>query len=146
MFSSDRNSYRSVFIDAWHKARTGQPLEPMEVQIVAILRQHPEYQSFLAEDASALERDFSPEQGQSNPFLHMGLHMTILEQLSINQPTGIRSLYQKLLRRTGDPHAAEHGIMECLVESLWKIQHDQQPFNERNYLECIKRAGGARRR
>ncbi|MBK5965130.1 hypothetical protein CCR95_13795 [Thiocystis minor] len=140
MFSSDRNSHRGVFIQAWEKARAEQPLEPLELQIVGILRQHPEYQPFLEAGDSALERDFSPEQGQSNPFLHLGLHLAILEQLSIDQPAGIRKLYRNLTRRTGDAHEAEHRIMACLAESLWKLQHDRQPFNESNYLECVRRA------
>lgn len=143
MFSSDRNSHRSVFIRAWKKAKDKQPLEPLEIQIVEIVRQHPEYQALLEEEATALDLDFPPEQGQSNPFLHLGLHIAILEQLSIDQPTGIRHLYQNLAHRTGDTHAAEHQIMECLVESLWKLQHDRQPFDERDYLECVKRVGGA---
>ncbi|AFL75241.1 DUF1841 family protein [Thiocystis violascens] len=141
MFSSDRNSHRDVFIQAWKKARAEQPLEPLERQIVGILRQHPEYQPFLEAEDSALERDFPPEQGEANPFLHLGLHMVILEQLSIDQPAGIRKLYRNLARRTGDAHEAEHRIMACLAESLWKLQHDRQPFNENDYLDCIRRAG-----
>ena len=142
MFSSDRNTHRRVFIHAWKKAKAKQPLEPLERRIVGILRQHPEYQPLLEEDENALDRDFSPEQGQTNPFLHLGLHIAIVEQLSLDQPTGIRQLYQNLARLTGDSHAAEHRIMECLGEGLWKLQHDQQPFNEQDYLECIRRIGG----
>ncbi len=142
MLSSDRNSHRRVFIRAWGNARARQPLTPLEIQIVEILRQHPEYQPFLEADDNALDRDFSPEQGTSNPFLHLGLHLAILEQVSIDQPAGIRHLYQTLTQRTGDPHAAEHRLMDCLAEGLWTLQRGQQPFNEHDYLDCIKRGSG----
>ncbi len=141
MFSSDRNAYRKVFVKAWRKAATSQPLEPLETRVVEILRQHPEYQPLLEGADMALEQDFSPEQGQSNPFLHMGLHLAILEQLSIDQPAGIRRLYQRLVQATGNAHEAEHRIMECLFEALWRLQRDQGPFDLRGYLECVELIG-----
>lgn len=145
MFSSDRSSQRGVFIDAWQKAKSHRPLEPVEAQIAGILRQHPEYQPLIEAGEEALERDYLPELGETNPFLHLGLHLAVQDQLSIGQPHGIRQLYQRLLRQTGDAHAAEHCIMTCLAEAIWTIQHDRQPFDERAYLRCIKRAGKPRR-
>jgi hypothetical protein len=145
MFSNDRQSHRRIFITAWEKARAGKPLEPVEAQIVQILRQHPEYQAFISDAEAALEQDFLPEQGESNPFLHMGLHIAILDQLSIDQPAGIRRLYQHLLEKTGDAHEAEHRIMDCLAEAIWTLQRNQAPFDERGYLDCINRAGGGNR-
>lgn len=145
MFSNDRQSHRRIFVAAWEKARTGQPLEPIEAQIVQILRQHPEYHALMSDAQTALEQDFLPEQGQSNPFLHLGLHIAVLDQLSIDQPAGIRRLYQDLLAKTGDPHETEHSIMECLGEALWTLQRNQAPFDEQTYLDCIKRAGAGKR-
>jgi hypothetical protein len=141
MFSNDRQSHRRMFITAWEKAQAGEPLEPVEAQIVQILRQHPEYHGLMSDTETALERDFPPEQGESNPFLHMGLHIAILDQLSVDQPAGIRGLYLQLARTLGDPHEAEHRIMECLAEALWTLQRTQAPFDDAGYLACIKRAG-----
>lgn len=146
MFSNDRQSHRRVFIAAWEKAQAGQPLEPVEAQIVQVLRQHPEYQGLMSDTETALDRDFLPEQGESNPFLHMGLHIAILDQLSVDQPAGIRGLYGRLVKATGDPHEAEHRVMECLAEALWTLQRTRAPFDDVGYLTCIKRAAGAIRR
>ena len=141
MFSTDRQAHRRIFLQAWDKAKRQEPLEPLEERLVAIMRQHPEYLPFLESGENALERDFPPDLGQTNPFLHLGLHLAILEQLSIDQPRGIRRLYQEGLVRNGDAHRLEHAIMECLMEALWRAQHGQGPFDEQGYLACIKRLG-----
>lgn len=94
MFSSDRQTHRRAFVDAWAKARSGRPLDPVETQIVQIVRLHPQYQSALTDPDSVLQRNFVPELGDENPFLHMGLHIVILEQLSTDRPVGIRRLHQ----------------------------------------------------
>ncbi|RKT44820.1 DUF1841 family protein [Thiocapsa rosea] len=145
MFAKDRESHRRTFITAWEKAQTGQPLEPVEAQIVQILRQHPEYHRLMTEIETTLERDYLPEQGESNPFLHMGLHIAILDQLNTDQPAGIRRLYGRILQITGDPHETDHRIMECLAEALWTLQRNQAPFDAAGYLACIERAAGVRR-
>ncbi len=144
MFSTDRKTHRETFIDTWAKARSGQPLEPLESQIVQILQMHPEYQDLL-EDPDCLDRNWLPEEGQTNPFLHLGLHVAILEQLSVDRPVGIRKLHQNLTAATGDVHEADHRLMQCLAEALWRVQHDLKPFNDKAYLKCIRRAGGGRR-
>jgi hypothetical protein len=99
----------------------------------------------MTETEKTLERDYLPEQGESNPFLHMGLHLAILEQLSVDQPAGIRALYSRLMQTTGDPHETEHRIMECLAEALWTLQRNQSPFDAASYLACVERAAGANR-
>jgi hypothetical protein len=139
MFSTDRQTHRQIFLEAWRKSNAQEPLEPLESQIVAIMRRHPEYLPFLEDGARALDQDFPPELGRTNPFLHLGLHLAILEQLSIDQPCGIRDHYQRLLARLSDPHKVEHAIMECLAESLWRVQHHRAPFDENAYLHCIQR-------
>jgi hypothetical protein len=145
MPANDRESHRRTFITAWEKAQSGQPLEPVEAQIVEVLRRHPEYHRLMTDTDKTLERDYLPEHGESNPFLHMGLHIAILEQLSIDQPAGIRGLYSRLMQITGDPHETEHRIMECLAEALWTLQRNQAPFDAASYLECIERAAVASR-
>jgi hypothetical protein len=142
MFSADRRTHRHIFIDAWSKAQSGQPLEPVEAQIVQVARLHPQFAHYLTDPDGTLDRDFPPESAEGNPFLHMALHIVILEQLSIDQPAGIRRLHQQLVAATGDLHEAEHRIMDCLAEGLWYLQRDNRPFDEAAYLKCVERAGG----
>jgi len=146
MFKPDREQIRRVFLEAWRKAKAGEALEPLEQQIVQVARQHPEYHPVLEAGETALARDWSPEQGETNPFLHMGLHLGMLEQVSTDRPAGIRKLYQGTIRSCrGDVHEAEHQIMDCLVEAVWKTQHHGGDFDEKAFLKCIKKRGGGRR-
>lgn len=139
MFPHHRDTYRRTFIDAWRKHQTGRPLAPLESQIVGVVERHPEFQPLLSDDPSSLQRDFSPDEGDANPFLHLGLHLAILDQLSIDQPRGIRRLHARLVERLGDPHQAEHQMMACLAEGLWRLQQSQAPFSEQDYLACVER-------
>lgn len=147
MFSQDRHSYRQVFMDTWAKSQAGKPLEPLEAQILQILRQHPEYQGLLEDPDTSLNRDWLPEGGESNPFLHLGLHLAVLEQITVDRPAGIRKLHHNLVSATGDVHEADHRIMDCLAEALWRAQNaTNRPFDDKAYLKCIKRSGGGVRR
>jgi hypothetical protein len=145
MFSTDRQGMRSRFTTAWARAEERLPLEPLDDQLVQIAAMHPEYQEFLR-DPESLDQDFHPEAGATNPFLHMGLHQAIREQIGLDRPTGIRQLHRQMLTATSDVHAAEHRMMECLAKALWRLQRDQQPFDEESYLRCIRRAVQDRRR
>jgi hypothetical protein len=145
MFSDDRQTHRRVFIEAWRKAGAGEPLEPLETQIVEIMRMHPEYHPHLDHGEAVMDRDWLPEGGETNPFLHLGLHLTVLEQVGLDRPPGVRKLYRRLIESTGDVHEADHIIMECLAEAIWRISHDGKSFNEKAYLKCIKRSGGGAR-
>lgn len=136
-FSHDRNQLRQVFFQAWRKARSGETLEPMEQIIANVLEQHPEYHNFF-ENPANLEKDFSPEMGETNPFLHLSMHISIHEQLTINQPAGIKDEYQKLLAKWQDPHKVEHDMMDCLGEMIWKAQRENRAPNQNDYLSCIK--------
>jgi hypothetical protein len=139
MFSPDRDRLRRYLASAWSKSEAGLDLEPLERQIAALVREHPEYQSLLADREAAVARDFTPEAGASNPFLHLGLHLALLEQISTDRPPGIRNQYQRLVQRTGDAHAAEHLAMACLAEALWEAQRAQRQPDEDAYLECLAR-------
>lgn len=136
MFSSNRETYRRVFLEAWQKAKTGQPLSALESQIVDILKRHPLQQTLLEADQDVVAQDFRPEQGQANPFLHLGLHLAVVEQLAIDQPPGIRQRYQALVQTLSDPHQAEHRVMECLAKALRLAS--QQAFDTEGYLDCIQ--------
>ena len=139
MFSQDRDSLRRYLAAAWAKASAGEPLEPLEHQIADLVRGHPEYQPLLADPEAAVGRDFAPEAGQTNPFLHLGLHLALLEQVTTDRPAGVRDRYQALVRRSGDAHVAEHLAMECLAQALWEAQRRRQPPDEAAYLEHLTR-------
>jgi hypothetical protein len=138
MFGQDRQQLRRYFQAAWNKRLAGQALEPLERLVADVIAQHPEYQDHLSED-DALLRDFSPEDGQTNPWLHMGMHISLGEQLGADRPAGIRDLYQQIAARHGDPHAAEHAMMDCLGIALWEAQRNRANPDEQAYLECLKK-------
>jgi len=138
MFGQDRDQTRQVFIKAWQKQQDNAPLEPLEAIIVTIVSQHPEYQAMLTNADKALGAEYLPENGETNPFLHMGMHIAIHEQLSTDRPSGIASIFQQLVILTGDAHHAEHQVMDCLGEMLWQAQRDQRMPDEQAYLACLQ--------
>jgi hypothetical protein len=148
MYSQDRDSIRRQFLEAWRKAVAGESLEPLEDQIAQVIRAHQEYHPLLESPESALSREFFPEDGETNPFLHLGLHLAVLDQVGTDRPPGIRAHYQRLAAAAGDAHEAEHRIMECLAQSLWEAQRSGRPPDEGGYLacvECLAPPGRARR-
>lgn len=138
MFGQDREQIRRFFSTSWNKRLQDAPLQPLEQLVVQVIEQHPEYHAHLGDD-DRLQRDFMPEQGETNPWLHMGMHISLGEQLGADRPPGIRSLYQKIAARNGDPHAAEHAMMECLGMALWEAQRANRAPDEKSYLECLKK-------
>ncbi len=139
LFANDRTALRRFYVEAWRKLRAGEPLEPLQRQVAEVVREHPEYHAMLEGDDALLERDFTPEQGQSNPFLHMGMHLALHEQLSTQRPAGVVESYQRLLTKFGDAHTVEHQMMECLGEMLWQAQRDGTMPQEQVYLDCLRR-------
>lgn len=139
-----RDALRRQYLEAWQKRREARPMEPLEHQLATVVEQHPEYHAFLENDPEAAVRDFTPEGGQSNPFLHMGLHLAIREQVATNRPAGIASVHAELCRRLGDVHEAEHRMIECLGEALWRSQRTGLPPDESAYLEALRRLTAGR--
>jgi hypothetical protein len=137
-FSHDRNQLRQQYFDVWHKMQNNQLLSPLENQIAKVIEQHPEYHPILQEPDKTLTKDFSPERGETNPFLHMSLHLSLRDQLDTNRPKGIRSLFRKACQQTKDPLAAEHLFMDALVEMIWEIQRYQASYSDEHYLQLIK--------
>lgn len=110
----------------------------LETIIADVIRLHPEYHRLLEDAGKTLDKDWLPEGGETNPFLHMGMHIAIREQLSIDRPAGIKAAYGALLAHRGDAHAAEHEMLECLGETLWRAQRENKLPDEQAYLACIK--------
>lgn len=145
MFNPTRDQARRFFIDTWQKQLQNLPMTAMELMATDIVRQHPEYHDLLGHSTSGhkleelLAREWTPEQGVGNPFLHLSLHLAIEEQLSINQPPGIRGIFEQLQKRHGERHAALHDILECLGATLWHAQRDRTPPDGAAYLDCMRR-------
>ncbi len=127
-----------MYLGAWRKFSAKQPLEPLEAQLAAVIAEHPEYIPFLESGDSALGADFTPEGGQGNPFLHMGLHLAIREQVATDRPKGITTIHQRLTAKLGDAHAAEHTMLEPLAETIWEAQRNGILPDEQRYLERLK--------
>ena len=140
IFSRDRETLRRMYAEAWQKRRDGLPLAPLETAIADVVAEHPEYHAAL--DAGGLDRDYAPEGGRTNPFLHMGLHLGLREQLATDRPAGIAGLYPRIVARCGDAHVAEHRMIECLAESLWEAQSGNAAPDEGRYLERLRRVAG----
>ena len=126
-----------MYIDAWQKSQAGEFLTPLEAQIAQVIDEHPEYQSML--DMELIDTTFTPEGGTSNPFLHMGLHLAIREQVATDRPPGIASIFKKVLHKAGDRHAAEHRALDCLAETLWEAQKCNEMPDEQAYLDRLSR-------
>ena len=139
MFNPSREQVRSFFCDAWKKHQARLPLVGAEVTAADIAARHPEYHALLADSAAALEKEWTPEGGQTNPFLHLSLHLAIHEQVSIDQPPGIRAAYDALRSRM-EPHAAEHVILEALGETIWRAQREGKPMDALAYVDAVRRA------
>jgi hypothetical protein len=137
MFNPSRDEVRRFFIDAWHKQRTGGILTPLETMAADWIGAHPEYHADLAVDGPAAQHDYAPEEGRTNPFLHLSMHLAISEQLSIDQPPGIRAAHDRLAARLGSAHDAHHAIMECLGETIWEAQRTGTPPDTDAYLQRI---------
>jgi hypothetical protein len=142
MFNPTRDQSRQFLFDLWQKHRAGTPLTPLESLALSVLIEHPEYHPVLDDRERYLDRDWKPEGGDTNPFLHVAMHLAIEEQLSIDQPPGIRAAVRGLAERLGE-HGARHEVMECLAEMVWQAQRNGAPFDNGSYLDCIRRRGGA---
>ena len=135
IFGQDRSELRKMYADAWQRHCDKLPLTPLDAQIAAVIEWHPEYHDDVTSDE--LDRDYTPDGGKTNPFLHMGLHLGIREQLATNRPAGIDSIFSKLASNLGDAHAAEHQMIDCLAETLWEAQSQNTAPDEQKYLQRL---------
>ena len=142
MFNPSREQVRQFFCESWRKYRERQILEGAEATAADLITEHPEYHALLENPQAAVEQEFTPEGGQMNPFLHLSLHLAIAEQISIDQPRGIKAAYLAL-RQKMEVHDAEHAIMECLGEAIWRSQREKAPMDGEAYLDCVRRKSGS---
>lgn len=139
MFNPSREEVRRFFCTSWQKHLDRRILEGAEVTAVDLMARHPEYHALLTDTDAAVAGEWTPEGGQMNPFLHLSLHLAIAEQISIDQPPGIRAQFQRLCLRL-PAHEAEHVLLECLGETIWKAQRAGTAMDAEDYLERLQRA------
>ena len=139
MFQPSQNDVRRFFCGTYAKQRQGLPLDAMEAIAAPWIDEHPEYHADLADEAAALAAVYTVEDGRTNPFLHLSMHLSIHEQVTIDQPTGIRQAVQLLAAKRHTLHAAHHEVMECLGEMLWASQRSGQPPDGPAYIEAVRR-------
>lgn len=139
MFSPSQHDVRRFFCEVLRKQRAGEVLSPIEAVTAGWIDAHPEYHDALADADAALAAVHGVEQGRTNPFLHLSMHLSISEQLGIDQPPGIRQAFERLAARLGSDHAAHHEIMECLGEMIWASQRSGLPPDGAAYLDCVQR-------
>ncbi len=139
MFAPSQNDVRRFFCETRRKQRDGTPLTPMETLAGDWIALHPEYHADLADLEAALAAVYAVEAGRTNPFLHLSMHLSISEQVAIDQPRGIKQAFELLAARSGSAHEAQHEVMECLGEMIWASQRSGLPPDGPRYLECVRK-------
>jgi len=138
--SHSRDQLRQTYAEAWRKHLTRSPLTPLEAMITDVVGAHPEYQAIVGDPETALAFEPSTSGAAENPFLHMGLHLAVRDQVSVDRPPGVRELHRALQARYGDLHRAEHVLMEALGEVLWQAQRAGHAPDEGRYLALARRS------
>ena len=133
MFFQDRKKQREFLANSWQKYTRNKPLEPLEKQLASIIEIHPEYHDLIGN----IESEYFPEQGEVNPFLHINLHLALRDQLSLNQPKGVKEVHQELINKYKDSHEVEHLMMECIAEMINISHKNKTAMDHESYLNCI---------
>ena len=133
MFYQDRKKQREFLANSWQKYTRNKPLEPLEKQLASIIEIHPEYHDLIGN----IDSECFPEHDGVNPFLHINLHLALRDQLSSNQPKGVKEVHQKLINHYKDPHEVEHLMMECIAEMIYISQKNNTTMDQESYLNCI---------
>ena len=139
MFAPSQHDVRRFFCDAHSRQQQALPLTPMQALAAQWIAEHPEYHAELADVDAALAASYTVEEGRTNPFLHLSMHLTISEQVAIDQPRGIKQAFDLLAARLGSAHEAQHAAMECLGQMVWESQRSGQPPDGFAYLDCVRR-------
>ncbi len=138
MFNPTRDQVRQFFFDAWRKYRNHEVLAGLDSIAAGVILLHPEYHPVLDDPERYQDREYRPQAGETNPFLHLSMHLAIEEQLSVDQPPGIKNEFTRLAAKLGDRHTAFHQIMECLEEMMWRAQRDGLPPDADAYLQRLR--------
>ena len=141
MFNPSRDQARDFLFDLWAKHQSKAPLTPLESIALDVILLHPEYHAVLGDPERYRDRDWKPEGGETNPFLHLSMHLAIEEQVSIDQPPGIRAAVEALARQRDSAHDARHDVMDCLAEIIWSSQRYGTGFDNAAYLDCLRKKG-----
>jgi hypothetical protein len=139
LFNPSQEEVRRFFCSTWRRHCEVSPLTPLEAIALDWILEHPEYHLVLSNEEAAVQTQFSVEHGQTNPFLHLSMHLAIAEQISIDQPVGIKTIFQQLTHQTNSQHEAAHGIMESLGEVVWEAQRSGLPPDTEKYLDSMRR-------
>ena len=131
---------RQMYFTSWQKFKNHLPLSPLEDQVAQIIALHPEYQAIMDNPEQYKQRHYHPELGETNPFLHLGLHLGVRDQLATNKPAGIRQVYEQLLKKLKDEHEVEHVLMNILAEFMWQVQRNNLPPDEEEYFKLLQTA------
>jgi Domain of unknown function (DUF1841) len=142
LFNPSRDEVREFFFDAWAKFKAQKPLTDLEKIAISVIHMHPEYHGILDAPEQFKSQEYFPEFGETNPFLHMSLHLSILEQVSINQPIGIAGIYENLRMKHQEDHGAQHDILECLAESIWQAQRNNTALDAKYYVQLLQQKAG----
>jgi len=139
LFNPSRDEVRTFFFAAWGKFKAQQTLTALEKIALGVMHMHPEYHAIFDKPEQFKSQEYFPEFGETNPFLHMSLHLSILEQISINQPIGIVDIYAQLKTKHQNDHDAQHAILECLAETIWQAQRNNAVMDSAHYLQLLQK-------
>jgi len=142
LFNPSRDEVREFFFDTWSKFNHQQTLTDLEKIAIGVIQMHPEYHAVLDAPEQYKQQEYFPELGETNPFLHMSLHLSVLEQISINQPIGIAATYQQLKKIHQEEHSAQHDVIDCLAETIWHAQQNKTTLDTAYYLQLLKKKIG----
>jgi len=139
MYSPSQDDVRRFFCQVYAKQQARSLIDPLEVLAGEWVGEHPEYHAVLADEARTLTQQFTGDDGQNNPFLHLSMHLSISEQCSIDQPRGIRQVVELLASKRSNLHEAHHEVMECLGTMLWESQRSGRPPDGQSYIDAVQR-------
>ena len=140
MFNPSQADVRRFLCAVHAKTLSGAPMEAIETLASLWIAEHPEYHAELANADAAVARNYDETPEQTNPFLHLSMHLSISEQCSIDQPRGIRQAVELLSKRLdGGLHDAHHAAMECLGQMLADSQRSGLPPDGATYVAAVQR-------
>lgn len=142
LFNPSRDEVRDFFFDTWAKFKEAQSLSELEKICIGVIQMHPEYHNILDAPEKFKHQSYFPEMGETNPFLHMSLHLSVLEQISINQPIGIAGIYAELKIKKQEEHLAQHDVLDCLAETIWLAQKNKAGLDAEHYLQLLQKKAG----